>query len=803
MTFDYSPLKLVKGSANVNPIEDPVLGANGTANVIRINKFIDQVELDMRRLVPQGKGNIIIGGSTEPMELQAGPNNYCLTVDPTTPTGLVWEERVDTTTNQTVGGKKTFTSDMEVMQDLQVGLDLGVGGNTTVVGSISAHNGHLTGTLEVGSSTLLHSTLTVANNTTLHTNFSVGGASALHTAVVSSTLNVGGNVQLDSGLKVVGPTTMQSNLSLDGNANVSGSVVVGNDVLITDSLSVSGAANLASLSVTGPTALITTTTNSLTVTGEANLHSLSLAGGLVVGTTLSTGGSITSGGDITTTKALTVGGTSNLSGVTATTITTSGTTTTGRLVALQPTTLNDTLWVGGSTELRSSLLVVGNSSLRGDLTVAGTTKLDRTTTADISVNGAALIRESLTVDGPTAISDDLTVDGSTFVEGSSTVELDLTVGGRTVLAGPLQAPSAVIANLTTTTGKVGTLTADTLNAVGITYTGAMTGNTATLNTLSTQGIDTTTMKAITLTITGSAEIPGLSGINTGDEVAATRTISGTVRITSDIPDPIVYTVSDAQAAFIGKSEVGTTLATLVGGKVPITQLPATAITDTHVVTTIEAMNALTAQVGDVAILTNPASTYILQTEPNGWVMLNTPTDAVPSVFNRVGPIQAQAGDYTATMIPITAIPTINANHVQAALERLALALTTHTTYTNNPHRVTVEQVGAIAMYEKGSGMGVATLDEDAKVPLSQLPGDLLLASTSRMVREFTTTDLLSGVLTVQHALGQKYPSSVTVYSNLDRVVVPDDIEVVDSSTLKVYLNSFTTMQGTWKVVVAV
>lgn len=803
MTFDYSSLKLVKGSANVTPQEDPVRGANGTANVTRINNFIQRVEDDMRRLVPQGKGNIIIGGGTEPMELQVGTNNYCLTVDPTTPTGMVWEERVDVTTNQRVGGKKTFTSDMELLQDLQVGSDVGVGGNATVVGNLSARNGHLTGTLEVGSSTLLHSTLTVANNTTLSTNLSVGGASALHTAVVSSTLNVGGNVQLDSALKVVGPTTMESNLSVDGNANVSGSVVVGNDVLVTDSLSVGGAANLASLSVTGPAAFITTTTNSLTVTGEANLNSLSLAGGLVVGTTLSTGGSITSGGDITTSKALTVGGTSTLSAVTVTSITASGTTTTGRLVALQPTTLNDTLWVAGSTELRSSLLVVGNSTLRGDVVVSGSTRLDRTTTADISVNGAALVRESLTVEGTAHVSDDLTVDGSTFVEGSSTVELDLTVGGRTVLAGPLQAPSGTIGTLATTTARVTTLTTDTLNASGITYTGTLTGNTATLNTISTQAIESSHASATTLTVTGSATIPGLSGTNTGDEVEATPSISGTVRITSITPDPIVYTVSDALAAFIAKSEAGTTLATLVGGKVPITQLPATAITDTHVVATIEAMNALTAQVGDVAILTNPASTYILQTEPNGWVMLNSPTDAVPSVYGRVGPIQAQAGDYTATMIPITAIASINASHVQAALERLAIAVNIHSTDTNNPHQVTAEQVEAIPVWEKGSGMGVATLDVGGRVPLSQLPTDLLLGSSSRMVQEFTTTNLSSGVLIVQHALGQKYPSSVVVYSNLDRVVVPDDIEVMDDSTLKVYLSSFTTMQGTWKVVVAI
>jgi predicted acyltransferase (DUF342 family) len=801
--FDYNPLKLVKGSANVNPIEDPVLGANGTANVIRINNFIQRVEDDMRRLVPQGRGNIIIGGGTEPIELHIGPNNHCLTVDPTTPSGLVWEERVDVTSNQRVGGRKTFTSDMEVLQGMQVGSDMGVGGNATVVGNLSAHNGHLTGRLEVGGSTLLHNTLTVANNTTLRTNLTVAGATAMTTAAISSTLSVGGDVGIDSGLVVGGPVTMQANVAVGGTANVSGSVVVGNDVLVTDSLSVGGAANLSSLSVIGPTSLTTATINSLTVAGEANLNSLSLAGGLVVGTTLTTGSTITSGGDITTTRGLTVGGTSTLSGVSTTSMTTSGITTTGRLVALQATTLNDVLWVGGSTELRSNLLVAGNGNLRGDLAVAGSTTLDRTTTANISVNGAALVRESLTVDGATYISDDLTVDGSSFIEGSSTIELDLTVGGRTVLAGPLSVIEAQVGNLITTTTRVSTLTADTVRAGGIEYTGVLTGNTATLNTLSTQGMDTTSMRATTLTVTGSAVIPGLSGINTGDEVNATQSISGTVRITSNTPDPIVYTVGDAQAAFIPRADAGTRLATLIDGKVPISQIPSVAIREIYVVGSIEEMNALTAQVGDVATLTNPASTYILQTEPNGWVMLNSPTDAVLSVYGRVGPIQAQVGDYTASMIPIGAIPTLNAVDVQAALEGLAISIATHSTDTNNPHRVTAEQAEAISVWEKGSGMGVATLDADAKVPLSQLPDDLLLGSTSRMVREFTSSDLSSGVLIVEHTLGQKYPSSVVIYSNLDRLVIPDDIEAVDDSTLRVYLNSFSSMQGTWKVVVAV
>lgn len=800
--FDYSALKLIKGSANTHPVEDPVLGANGTANVIRINNFIQRVQDDLTTMVPQGKGNLIIGAGTAPIELQVGPNNYCLTVDPTTPSGVLWEERVDMVSAQKVGGKKTFTSDLEALQDVQVGLDLGVGGNTSIVGNVSAHNGHLTGTLEVGGSTLLHSTITVANSTYLQSNLSVVGATMLNTAVLSSTLNVGGDVHMDSSLTVVGPTTMQSNLTLDGSADVSGSVMVGNDVLISDSLSVGGAANLSSLAVEGPASLTTTTTTDLTVTGNTSLKSLSITGALAVGTTLTTGGNITSGGNITTTQALTVGGVSTLAGVTSASMTTSGTTTTGRLVVLQGTNLNDTLWVGGTAQLRSSLSVVGGTALQGDLNVGGISTLGRTTTADLDVNGATNLHGPLSVDGTAYVNGDIAIEGSAFTEGSSTVEQDLTVGGRTVLAGPLTTLSIAAGSAVFTNSSITALTTGTTKAEDIEYTGALTGNKATVYTLSSHEVESTDITTTNLTVTGSATIPGLTGTNSGDEVEASPTLSGTVRVSGNQPDPIVYTVTDAQATFIAKGEQGVSLATLVGGKVPIAQLPPLAISETYVVASIADMNALMAQVGDVAVLTNPASTYILQTEPNGWVVLNTPTDAIPSVFNRVGPIQAQVGDYTASLISLAPIPTLNADNVQVGMVALVVAHNTHVGDTTNPHAVTAEQVEAIPTWEKGSGLGVATLDAQGRVPMDQLPADLWLGSTSRMVREFTVDDLIGGVLTLGHGLGEKYPSSVTVYSNLDRVIVPDDIEAVDNSTLRVYLTSYTNMLGTWKAVVS-
>jgi hypothetical protein len=79
-----------------------------------------------------------------------------------------------------------------------------------------------------------------------------------------------------------------------------------------------------------------------------------------------------------------------------------------------------------------------------------------------------------------------------------------------------------------------------------------------------------------------------------------------------------------------------------GGKVPTSELPAIAITNTFVVATQAAMLALTAQVGDVAVRTDVNANFILATEPattlGNWVQLLVPADSVTSVDGRTGTV---------------------------------------------------------------------------------------------------------------------------------------------------------------------
>lgn len=84
------------------------------------------------------------------------------------------------------------------------------------------------------------------------------------------------------------------------------------------------------------------------------------------------------------------------------------------------------------------------------------------------------------------------------------------------------------------------------------------------------------------------------------------------------------------------------------GKIPSSQIPAMAITETFVVADEAAMLALDAQVGDVAIRSDLSKTFILQgsdpTELTDWVELQTPASPVLSVNGQTGAVSLDSDD---------------------------------------------------------------------------------------------------------------------------------------------------------------
>ncbi|WP_346209124.1 hypothetical protein [Aeromonas salmonicida] len=153
-------------------------------------------------------------------------------------------------------------------------------------------------------------------------------------------------------------------------------------------------------------------------------------------------------------------------------------------------------------------------------------------------------------------------------------------------------------------------------------------------------------------VTGQATFDGSGNISITATYKNSGVVAGTYRsVTVDAKGNITagsnpttlagYGITDA----ISSAQKGAVngVATLDGGgKVPVSQLPSTAIVDTFVVNTQAAMLALTAEIGDVAVRTDLNKTFILRVSGAStlanWQELLTPTDSVQSVDGMTGAV---------------------------------------------------------------------------------------------------------------------------------------------------------------------
>lgn len=143
--------------------------------------------------------------------------------------------------------------------------------------------------------------------------------------------------------------------------------------------------------------------------------------------------------------------------------------------------------------------------------------------------------------------------------------------------------------------------------------------------------------------------------------------------------PITNTGTSTSAIIGINSGVANGVATLdSNGKVPQSQIPAVAITNTYVVASQAAMLALTAEEGDVAVRTDQNKTYILTATPSStlanWQELLTPTDAVQSVDGRSG---------TVTLDDLYAQKFHSATHASGGTDAVTLAQSQITNLTTD------------------------------------------------------------------------------------------------------------------------
>lgn len=158
------------------------------------------------------------------------------------------------------------------------------------------------------------------------------------------------------------------------------------------------------------------------------------------------------------------------------------------------------------------------------------------------------------------------------------------------------------------------------------------------------------------------------------------------------------------------------------GKVPLTQLPAIAVTDTFVVADQSAMLALTAETGDLAVRTDVSKTFVLAgTDPSvlaDWQELLTPPDAVLSVNSQTGIVQLDAVD-----IPYNnGTSGLTATDVQNAIDELAAS--TVTDFSDSDFRISDNGDSTKKIAFEASSIATATTRTitmpDANINLGQL-----------------------------------------------------------------------------------
>lgn len=160
-----------------------------------------------------------------------------------------------------------------------------------------------------------------------------------------------------------------------------------------------------------------------------------------------------------------------------------------------------------------------------------------------------------------------------------------------------------------------------------------------------------------------------------------KSATGHTHVAADVTD--FSTAADARIS----NAAGSTVASLSGGKVPTSQLPAISLTTVQTAASQVAQLALTAQEGDVVVRTDENKTYMHNGGTAGtmadYTLLNTPTDAVTSVNGDTGVVVLDKTDVGLGNVDNTSDATKNSAAVSLTNKDLTSGTNTFPTFNQN------------------------------------------------------------------------------------------------------------------------
>jgi hypothetical protein len=170
------------------------------------------------------------------------------------------------------------------------------------------------------------------------------------------------------------------------------------------------------------------------------------------------------------------------------------------------------------------------------------------------------------------------------------------------------------------------------------------------------------------------------------------------------------TISDFNTAADARitNAAGSTIATLSGGKIPTSQIPAVGLVTVQTAASQAAQLALTTQEGDVVVRTDTNVTYMRNAGVSGtmtdFTLLNTPTDAVTSVNSQTGTVVLAKGDVGLGNVDNTSDATKNAAAATLTNKNLSSGTNTFPTFNQNTTGTAANVTGTVAIANGGTGV---------------------------------------------------------------------------------------------------
>jgi hypothetical protein len=541
--FNLQVNKAVVGSANTQIYEDPVVGSNGTAVLMRYNHLIDDLEQALQSVIPITRGGLItLDINSNPYEINKGLESYCLVVDNGTSSGLSYRERVDLTSNQSIGGLKTFTGITTLASGFVSNATSSINGGLTITSTLSAGATIINGNINVKGSSLLETSVTV------------------------------GGLLTTSSLQVTNVSTLNGGFTSNANSLISGDLIIDNNLIVDQSI----------------------TSNSLITTSISipSVFSSSSSGTTVIGNFTST--SITTGNLSASTTTIT--GLASISN----SLSVTGKTTTGSLEVDSNALLEGVLSVNGNSNTKGitnigNITNTGNVNITGQLIVSGSTTLQ-------AITGTSISGTNLNISATGFIS---SID-SDSLESNSISTNTLTATGNSNLE-DIEASNINCQSITSLASYIGVASGTSLSLSGNLSTNSLSASITNLASLTVTGISNLNQLNITsnlsvigngvindleikgdclvkgsqviedgLLVIGSIQGSNVSGTNTGDEGEATPIELGVVRVDINEVNPLVYTKTTVDSTFIrvdNKGQIDGVAPLNSSSKVPFIHLP--------------------------------------------------------------------------------------------------------------------------------------------------------------------------------------------------------------------------------------